>query len=57
MEELSMSPEPMFKGAKPGFYDKHFVSLTKIRHKTPPFVGMKKGIFYDPIRRNYLPVN
>lgn len=35
-QEVSVSPEPMLKGPHPGYFDRHFVSLTKIRHHTPP---------------------
>lgn len=52
-QEAVESPEPMLKALRPGFFDRNFLSLTKIRHETPPLVHAAEGLSYDPVHRSY----
>lgn len=52
-QEAVESPEPMLKALRPGFFDRNFLSLTKIRHETPPLVHAVDGLLYDPIHKSY----
>ena len=53
-QELAVSPEPMLKGPDWKFYEQNFISLTKIRHHTPPLVSAEGGCSYDPVRKRYV---